>query len=333
MAVRHHRRRRSRSAGRRRLLGLGVTGAGLAAVAVAVTAGVGQVTAGQPCTTTHRTSAMSLAALAAAAPQAGLVSGIATHYVLQGGGGNCSYAGPPSDGLYVALSPAEYDSAGACGGYLEVTGPDGSVRVKVIDQCPECATGHLDLSEAAFSRISPLRAGLISVHYTYLSDPALPGPIAVEVKNGSSRYWLSLVIDNTGNPLASVQVQIAAGSWLSLSRASYNAWNSQSGAGPGPFTVRLTDTAGNQAAVPNITLSPGSVQSTGTSMYGAGSAPAPAPAAAAVPTARSASPSPSASPRGSGHPAATASATAARRPRPPAGAAITPAPVASASCS
>ena len=158
------------------------------------------------------------------------MSGIATHYVLTGLP-NCSYPSPPANGLFVALSPSEYDSAAACGGYLTVTGPDGSVTVQVIDQCPDCATGHIDLSEPAFAELAPLSAGLINVRYQYLADPPLPGPITMEVKSGSSQYWLALLADNTGNPLASVQVETASGGWVSLARASYNYWIAQSGAG------------------------------------------------------------------------------------------------------
>jgi expansin len=189
----------------------------------------------------------------------------------------------------------------------------------VIDQCPECATGHIDLSEPAFAKLAPLSAGLINVTYTYLTDPALPGPISIEVKQGSSQYWLALLADNTGNPLASVQVETPSG-WLSLARASYNYWIAQSGAGQGPFTVRLTDTQGHQATVSGITLSPGAVQSTGTWMYGAGSAPAPAPSAPApsapAPSAAASAPSSPRAPAASSSAASSPAGTSPSRPSP-----------------
>ena len=141
--------------------------------------------------------------------------------------------------------------------------------MKVIDQCPDCAAGHIDLSETAFAALAPLSAGLISVSYSPLADPLLPGPVSVEVKQGSSQYWLALLADNTGNPLAAVQVRTSSG-WLSLARASYDYWIASSGAGAGPFTVRLTDAEGHQVTVSGITLSPGTAQSTGTWMYGGG---------------------------------------------------------------
>ena len=313
------------------LVGLGLTGAGLAAVVVAAVVGIGQLAGGQTACS-RSTSALSLSALSLPTRTSGTVSGTATHYVLSGLP-NCSYPSPPANDLFVALPPSEYDGAAACGGYLTVTGPDGSVTVQVIDQCPDCAAGQIDLSEPAFAKLAPLGAGLINVHFQYLADPPLAGPITMEVKSGSSRYWLALLADNTGNPLASVQVQTASGGWVSLARASYNYWIAQSGAGTGPFTVRLTDTEGNQVTVHNVALDPGAVQSTGVYMYGAGHAPAQPAAASASAAPSSAAPATSARASSSVSPASPAAATvnragAAPAPRPTA--ALTPTP--SATC-
>lgn len=249
---------------------------GAAAAAIAVVLGVaiavggggiGQAAAGSTASGSAASgSTMELSALAAPAG-ARTISGISTHYVLAGLP-NCSYPKAPTNRLFVAMSPSEYHGASACGGYLRVTGPHGSVTVEVIDQCPECGAGHIDLSEPAFAKLAPLKAGLIKVHYRHLVNPPLPGPIAVEVKSGSSRWWLALLVENTGNPLKSVQVRTGGGRWQNLSRANYNYWIAQSGAGAGRFTVRLIDTAGHTVTVGNIALRPGVVQSTKTYMYG-----------------------------------------------------------------
>jgi expansin (peptidoglycan-binding protein) len=193
---------------------------------------------------------------------------IATHYTLWSGGGNCSYPGPPADKLFVAMSPSEYNSAGSCGSYLEVTGPHGKVRVEVIDQCPECKAGHIDLSFPAFAKLAPLKAGLINVSYYTIKNPALPGPLAFLVKPGSSRYWLALIVINTGNALASVQVKNSSGHWMNLRHVNWNAWIAQQGAGPGPYTIRVTDKLHHQVTVRGIALKPGKVQQTRTYMYG-----------------------------------------------------------------
>ena len=266
-----------RGPGRRWLAGwrastVAAASAGAVVVLVALAVGISQATAAPACASV----------LTAGAGTGAQTSGEATHYELAAGGmGNCSYPSPPAGQLYVALSPAEYGAATACGSYLQVTGPDGSVTAEVVDQCPECQAGHIDLSEQAFARIAPLNAGLVPVSYHTVADPPLPAPLSLLVKAGSSAYYLALLPINNGNPLASVAVRQGSGGWQELTRTTYGYWLASSGAGPGPFTVRLTDSLGHQATANAITISPGVVQATGTSMYGAAASVATAAAAAA----------------------------------------------------
>ena len=260
---------RAGPAGGRRLAGfrigaLAAIGAGAVVIVVALAVGISQATAAPAC------ASVIMPGTGAGAAAAAQTSGEATHYELASGGmGNCSYPSPPAGQLYVALPPSEYGSSAACGSYLQVNGPDGSVTVEVVDQCPECQAGHIDLSEQAFAKIAPLSAGLVPVTYRTLADPPLPAPLSMLVKTGSSAYWLALLPINNGNPLATVAVSQGSGGWQELSRTTYGYWLASSGAGPGPFTVRLTDSLGHQATVDGITISPGVVQATGTSMYGA----------------------------------------------------------------
>jgi expansin len=301
MAYGRHSHGNGRQSGRSRwpMLGFGLGGGAVAAAIVAAAVGLTQVSGSPAC--------------ASVITARGVTSGTATHYVLEPGEGNCSFPFPPGAGLFVALSPSEYDNAAPCGSYLEVSGPDGSVRVEVADQCPPCAPGHIDLSEAAFAKIAPLAAGLVNVTYQTITDPSLPGPVELRVKEGSSQWWLALLVMNAGNPVASVAVENAQGAWTDLSRASYNYWVAASGAGQGPFTVRVTDTLGHQVTVRAIALEPGVVQDTGTWMYGAGSAPPTAAPSATPTTTASTSATPTATPSGSPSPRAS---TTARRHRP-----------------
>ena len=256
-------------AGGRRLAGfrigtLAAIGAGAVVVVVALAVGISQATAAPAC------ASVIMPGTGTGAAAGAQTSGEATHYELASGGmGNCSYPSPPAGQFYVALPPSEYGSSAACGSYLQVSGPDGSVTVEVVDQCPECQAGHIDLSEQAFAKIAPLSAGLVPVTYRTLADPPLPAPLSMLVKTGSSAYWLALLPINNGNPLATVAVSQGSGGWQELSRTTYGYWLASSGAGPGPFSVRLTDSLGHQATVHGITISPGVVQPTGTSMYGA----------------------------------------------------------------
>ena len=44
------------------------------------------------------------------------------------------------------MNEQDYGTADFCGACVEITGPNGVVKVKIIDRCPECAPGDIDLS-------------------------------------------------------------------------------------------------------------------------------------------------------------------------------------------
>ena len=230
------------------------------------------------------------------APRAAATSGKATFYAATGAG-NCSFDAVANP-MVVALGPSEYKAGAACGGYLDVTGPKGSVRVKVVDQCPECPAGHIDLSREAFAKIGNPVDGVIPVTYRTVANPAVPGPLTVRVKEGSSQYWLALRFDNHGNALTAAEIKVGNG-FQRLHHTDYNYWLDDSGAGGGPFTVRLTDTAGHQTTVSGVRLSVASVQRTGVDMYSgavtaqpATATPARTAASSAPPTSVAPTPSP-----------------------------------------
>ncbi len=225
----------------------------------------------------------------AAPPSAGASKGKATFYDLAGGTGNCSFAASPADDLFVALGPSQYSAGAACGMYLDVTGPKGKVRVKVTDQCPECEPGHLDLSRTAFKKIGAEVDGIIPITYRSVGSPSVPGPISVRIKEGASQYWFAALIDNHGTRLESVRVNGKA-----AHREDYNYWLVDSGAGPGPYTLKITDVTGRVATVSGIRMSPGKVQRTSARMGAAGGG-VKAPPPTVAPATRKATVRPSAS--------------------------------------
>ncbi|MEV7267136.1 expansin EXLX1 family cellulose-binding protein [Micromonospora aurantiaca] len=233
------------------------------------------------------------AAPACAAPPVGGAthSGKATFYDSEGAGGNCSRPAAPADRMYVALGPSEYASGASCGGFLDVTGPRGTVRVLVMDQCPECAPGHLDLSAEAFARIADPVQGVVKVSYRAVVNPRLSGPLTFRMKEGSSQWWFAVLVGDHGNPLRSVEVR-QNGSWRAAQRQDYNYWLIASGAGPGPYEIRVTDVYGHRATATGIRMLPGQVQRSKTRMYGADPAtPRPTPKKP-TPTPRTPTPSP-----------------------------------------
>ncbi|CAF0957663.1 unnamed protein product [Adineta steineri] len=55
-----------------------------------------------------------------------------------------------------------------CGKRMRVQGPSGTVDVAIVDRCPGCKTGDIDLNEAAFAKIGSTAAGRIRISWHWL---------------------------------------------------------------------------------------------------------------------------------------------------------------------
>ena len=223
-------------------------------------------------------AAVPMAARAAPPDSSKVYKGKASHYDGGNSGGNCSFPGPPANRLYVALGPAQYAGGAACGSFLDVTGPKGTVRVMVLDRCAGCSDGKIDLSKQAFAKIADLSKGIVSVRYRFVVNPPVTGPLTFRIKRGASRWWFAVQVGNHGNPLRSVAARQAGGDWRKAKRQPDNYWVIDGGLGPGPYDIRVTDIHGNEAVATGIRLKPRKVQRSQVRLYGtAPSAPAPPP--------------------------------------------------------
>ncbi|HEY1914713.1 MAG TPA: expansin EXLX1 family cellulose-binding protein [Streptosporangiaceae bacterium] len=225
----------------------------------------------------------------------GVTSGQAYYYTPGGGEGSCSFGALARDGLYVSLGTAQYAGGAACGSYLDVTGPAGQVQAEVVDSCPGCGNGGIDMSEAAFARVASASAGTARVSYTLVRDPRVPGPLELRVANSASRDWLAVQVLNNGNPLSSVAVQpVTGGAWRAMKLSPDDYWAVAAGAGPGPFRIRVSDMFGHSAVATGIRLAPGTVQRSGVVLYtaagGGPGAPASAVSSPASPASTSSTP-------------------------------------------
>ncbi|KAI8880010.1 hypothetical protein K501DRAFT_192293 [Backusella circina FSU 941] len=90
------------------------------------------------------------------------MSGSATFYNV--GLGFCGQTNDSSE-MVAALS-SEFMSHDYCGKFVTIQGEKGSVTVKVVDSCPGCAKGDIDLSEAAFKKLAALNDGRIPVTWS-----------------------------------------------------------------------------------------------------------------------------------------------------------------------
>ncbi len=170
-------------------------------------------------------------------------NGIATFYDADGSG-NCSFD-KSSDLDVAALAMPLYAKSASCGACLRVTGPKGSVTVRVVDSCPPCEKSGvaIDLSASAFAKIAEPSKGRIDVRYQQVSCSA-PGNVSYHFKDGSSQWWTAIQVRNHRLPIAKLEYE-KNGGYVAMTRESYNYFVAESGVGKqASLKLRVTATNG-----------------------------------------------------------------------------------------
>jgi len=185
-------------------------------------------------------------------------SGDGTYYDADGTG-NCSFDASPDDLMVAAMNDPDYQNAAWCGACLEVRGPDGTVTVRVVDRCPGCQHGDLDLSPQAFVKLAPLAKGRIPITWHEVACP-VSGPIAYRFKEGSNAFWTAIQIRNHRYPIATVEAKTKTGAWAAIPRLQYNFFVQDPGLGDGPYALRVTDERGHVVEDDAVPFAPATTQ-------------------------------------------------------------------------
>jgi expansin (peptidoglycan-binding protein) len=172
-----------------------------------------------------------------------LSTGEATYYYATGAG-SCMFDPSPQDLMVAAMNVSEYNVAAVCGECVELTGPDGTIKVRIVDLCPGCQTGDIDLSREAFSLIADTIRGRVPIAWKVVPCE-VTGPIGYHFKDGSSQWWTAVQIRNHRHPIASVEYMTSGGTFKSVNRVNYNYFVESGGMGAGPYIFRVTDIYGH----------------------------------------------------------------------------------------
>lgn len=196
-------------------------------------------------------------------PDTSTHTGEGTYYTFADGTGNCLFEASPQDLMLGAMNDPDYGNSEVCGQCVELTGPDGTIRIRIVDRCPECLPGDIDLSPEAFALIAPLSRGRVPISWK-LVPCEVTGPIEYHFKDGSNQWWTAVQLRNHRNPVASLEYRTSGGSWKPVNRVNYNYFVESGGMGPGPYAFRVTDIYGHvlqDEGIPHVEN--GSVAGTG----------------------------------------------------------------------
>jgi expansin (peptidoglycan-binding protein) len=127
--------------------------------------------------------------------------------------------------------------------------------VRVVDSCPGCAHGDLDLSQTAFAELAPLSAGRIAITWHEVACE-VSGPIGYHFKAGDTKFYTPIQIRNARYPIAKLEV-MQGSSYMEIPRVDYNYFVPAAGLGDGPFALRTTDQRGHVVEDSGIALGDG----------------------------------------------------------------------------
>jgi len=181
-------------------------------------------------------------------------AGEATYYTFADGTGNCLFDATPLDLMIGAMNDTDYTNSEVCGECVSLTGPDGTIMIRIVDRCPECAVGDIDLSPEAFSLIADISRGRVPITW-HVVPCEVTGPIEYHFKDGSNQWWTAVQIRNHRHAIAALEFLNSQQIFIPVNRVQYNYFVDTSGMGPGPYTFRVTDIYGHvlvDSGIPHI---------------------------------------------------------------------------------
>jgi expansin (peptidoglycan-binding protein) len=178
--------------------------------------------------------------------------GDATYYTFADGSGACGFPATPNDLLVGAMNAADYGVSAPCGACARVAGPDGEVTVRIVDLCPDCAKGQIDLSPQAFEKIAALDKGRVPISWQYVACD-VSGPVTYHFKDGSNQWWTAIQMRNIRHAVSKLEFE-KDGDFVAVDRLDYNYFVAESGMGEGPLKLRVTDVHGSALIDEGIAL-------------------------------------------------------------------------------
>ena len=150
----------------------------------------------------------------------------------------------PGDLMIGAMNLTDYQGSLACGECVSLTGPHGTIMIRIVDLCPDCPRGNIDLSPLAFSRIADTALGKVPITWQVV-DCGITGPILYHFKDGSNQWWTAVQIRNHRYPIGTLEYMKPDGTYKAVNRVDYNYFVEPAGMGPGPYTFRVMDVYGH----------------------------------------------------------------------------------------
>ncbi|OAV96694.1 hypothetical protein PTTG_08504 [Puccinia triticina 1-1 BBBD Race 1] len=181
--------------------------------------------------------------------------------------GNCLFQDwPQPKGLGpIAIASNLWNSSSICGACIAITGPGGTHKGVVSDQCPSCKADSLDLGPDLWKEVSNgQNPGVLPITWEIVPCN-FSKPMEFINKDGVSKYWNSVQVAGADAPIKSLEVMpisnasyggTARKSWIRLTKQSNsNYFQPESGKALGESAdIKVTCDNGKQIITKNVEL-------------------------------------------------------------------------------
>ncbi|CEG50173.1 carbohydrate-binding protein, putative [Plasmopara halstedii] len=113
---------------------------------------------------------------------------------------------------YAALNNEQWDGLQNCGRCAEVSCADDrctdqskSIVVQILDRCPECKHGDLDLSPSVFTALTGSTPSRYHIKWKFVDCP-VSGNVNYCLKGGSNNYWMGIQPTNCATGVKSLTI-------------------------------------------------------------------------------------------------------------------------------
>jgi expansin (peptidoglycan-binding protein) len=178
----------------------------------------------------------------AAACDQTLHDGHATFYDFADGTGVCGYPAETGHQMVVALDTEELANTALCGACIHIWGPAAEATVLVVNGCPGCEVGHLDLSPEAYDIVAADYNGVPPITWQYVPCD-VSGPIRYAYYSGSSTNFAWVQVRNQRYPIAKFEVLMADGDYVELEAGGWGYYKAEN-LPAGSQSYRVTDIYG-----------------------------------------------------------------------------------------
>lgn len=194
--------------------------------------------------------------------------------------GNCNFMHAPEAASqnYAAINAEQWESTKACGRYAEVSCADSRCTstsktelVYILDQCPECKKGDLDVSPSVFKSLTGSEPSRYKTKWRFINCP-VTGNIKYCLKDGSNPYYIAIQPTNIATGVKEMTINTKS---TGMVTSAYYYLLEGANLGLGAVGVSVTSEDG-EVVTETLELAAGSCTD-GTKQFASAAAPPPAP--------------------------------------------------------